>query len=516
MSTPLLLASHAEGRWLAAGGGAELVSAVNGETVALMPREAVNAGAMLRYGREVGGTALRKLTLAERGKLLRKLADVLSARKEELYELSYATGATRNDSAFDIEGGLGVLFSYASKAKALPESHVLIDGDREVISKGNFAGQHIFTPLQGVAVHINAYNFPVWGMLEKLAPTLLAGMPAIVKPGTVTAWPTAAAFRIMIESGVLPEGAVQLLLGSTGDMFDHLDAQDCVAFTGSAATAAKLRTHPNVIRESVRFNAEQDSLNCSILGTDATASTPEFDLFIKEVVREMTQKAGQKCTAIRRVLVPAALIDEVEKALVSRLARTTVGDPRAEGVRMGALAGRSQRKDVLDNIAKLKAEARVVSGDAPLALQGADANKGAFVAPTLLRCDAPATAKLVHEVEAFGPVSTLMPYSDAAQAAEIARAGKGSLVMSLFTHDPQVVREVILQAASSHGRMLIVDRDSAADSTGHGAALPHLLHGGPGRAGGGEELGGLAGAKRYMQRTAIQAAPVTLDAMAGF
>jgi oxepin-CoA hydrolase/3-oxo-5,6-dehydrosuberyl-CoA semialdehyde dehydrogenase len=512
---PIALASYAQDRWLTAGGGDELVSAVDSSVVALMPRPA-DVGEILDHARRVGARALHHLTFQQRGKLLRALADALSARKEELYELSYATGATRPDSAFDIEGGIGTLYVYASKAKTLPDSRILADGPREAISKGNFAGQHILTPLAGAAVHINAYNFPVWGMLEKLGPTLLAGMPAIVKPASVGSFVTAAAFRIMIEADVLPAGALQLLLGSPGDLLDRLDGQDAVAFTGSAATAATLKARTNIVREAVRFTAEQDSLNASILGPDAMPGSPECDVFVKEVVREMTQKSGQKCTSIRRALVPAAILDAAEAAIAARLAKIVVGNPRAEGVRMGALAGQQQRDDVRANIARLKGEARVVSGEAGIDLLDADEAKGAFMAPTLLRCDTPISATLIHEVEAFGPVSTLMPYDGIDEAVEIARAGKGSLVCSLFSHDLATVAELVLGAASTHGRMMIVDRDSAADSTGHGAALPHLLHGGPGRAGGGEELGGFIGMKHYMQRTAIQAAPATLDTIERF
>ena len=510
MTNPIALASYAQDRWLTPGGGAELVSAVDSSTVALMPPP-TDVSEMLHHARGIGAPGLHRLTFQQRGKLLRALADALSARKEELYELSYATGATRPDSAFDIEGGIGTLYVYASKAKTLPDSRILADGAREAISKGNFAGQHILTPLIGAAVHINAYNFPVWGMLEKLGPTLLAGMPAIVKPAQVGAFLTAAAFRIMVEADVLPAGAVQLLLGTPDDLLDQLDGQDAVAFTGSAKTAAALKARPNIVREAVRFTAEQDSLNASILGPDAVPGTPEFDLFVKEVVREMTQKAGQKCTAIRRALVPAAIVDAAEAAIADRLGKIVVGNPRAEGVRMGALAGQQQRDDVRANLARLTSEARIVSGGAGVNLLDADEAKGAFIAPTLLRCDNPSGATLVHEIEAFGPVATLMPYDAIDEAVALARAGKGSLVCSLFSHDPSTVGEVVLGAASSHGRMMIVDRDSAADATGHGAALPHLLHGGPGRAGGGEELGGFVGMKHYMQRTAIQGAPATLD-----
>jgi oxepin-CoA hydrolase/3-oxo-5,6-dehydrosuberyl-CoA semialdehyde dehydrogenase len=513
MTQPLALASYWEDRWQNAGRGEELHSAVDSSVVALMPGEAADTEAMLEHAQRVGGHALRSMTFQQRGQLLRALADALSARKEELFELSYATGATRSDSAVDIDGGIGTLFVYASKAKTLPAAHILVDGAREAISKGNFAGQHIMTPLHGAAIHINAYNFPVWGMLEKLAPTLLAGVPAIVKPARVGSYLTAAAFRIMIESGALPPGSVQLLMGSAGDLLDRLGGQDIVAFTGSADTAAKLKARSNIIGEAVRFSAEQDSLNASVLGPDAEPGSPEFDLFVKEVVREMTQKAGQKCTAIRRALVPVALLDAVETAITGRLARMAIGNPRNESVRMGALAGQEQRADVRATIARLNGEVRIVSdGEAPN-LVDADGDKGAFVAPTLLRCETPLTSTLVHEVEAFGPVCTLMPYSDIEQAAAISRAGKGSLVCSIFSHDATAIGDFVVAAASSHGRMLIVDRESAADSTGHGAALPHLVHGGPGRAGGGAELGGLSGMGHYMQRTALQAAPATLDAL---
>ncbi len=513
MSNVISLSSYAADHWLPAGGATELVSAIDGSVVATMPASA-DAAAMLDHARRIGGPALRAMTFQQRGKILRALADALTARKDELYALSHLTGATRGDNMFDIDGGIGTLFVYASKAKALPDAHVMLDGGREAISKGNFAGQHILAPLNGVAVHINAYNFPVWGMLEKLAPTLLAGMPIIVKPATVGAYLAEAAFRIMIESGALPLGAVQLLLGSTGDLLDQLDCQDSVAFTGSAVTASRLKTRPAIIANTVRFAAEQDSLNASVLGTDATPDSPEFDLFIKEAVREMTQKAGQKCTAIRRIMVPETLLDAAQSAIVSRLGKTTVGDPRQEATRMGALAGLAQREDVAANVALLMAEAAVVTGGEALDLGGA-LSGGAFFAPTLLRCENPGSAQAVHAIEAFGPVSTIMPYADLAEAVSLANAGKGSLVMSVFSHDPAFVTGLVSGSSIFHGRMMIVDRDSAADATGHGAALPHLQHGGPGRAGGGAELGGFIGMMPYLQRTALQAAPVTLDLLAG-
>jgi oxepin-CoA hydrolase/3-oxo-5,6-dehydrosuberyl-CoA semialdehyde dehydrogenase len=405
------------------------------------------------------------------------------------------------------------MLSFSSKGRReLPDAHVLLDGQLEGLSKqGTFVGQHIYTPLQGAAVHINAFNFPVWGMLEKLAPTLLAGVPAIVKPASATSYLAEAAFRIMIESGVLPAGAAQLIVGGVGDLFDHLTGQDMVSFTGSASTALKLRTHPVVMRESVRFVAEQDSLNASLLGPDAAPETPEFDLFIKEVATEMTVKAGQKCTAIRRAMAPAQYLDAVESALAERLAKTRVGDPRAEDTRMGALVSVAQCEDVRARIAELEAAgARIVSGD-PKAEPPVPG--GAFMPPVLLRIDDPWAASAVHDVEPFGPVSTIMPYRDMDDAIALANRGMGSLVVSLFTHSPEAAREFVQGAAAYHGRMLIIDRTNAAESTGHGSPLPVLVHGGPGRAGGSEEMGGIRGVKHYMQRTALQSSPAIIAAI---
>lgn len=513
MTNVIDLSCYSGDRWLPAGGGNGLVSAIDGATVATMPAVA-NVGEMIHHAREVGGPALRAMTFQQRGKLLRALADALTSRKDELYALSYFTGATQSDSAFDIEGGIGALFVYSSKAKGLPDARVMLDGGRETISKGDFLGQHILAPMTGVAVHINAYNFPVWGMLEKLAPTLLAGMPAIVKPATVGAYLTQAAFRIMIESGVLPPGAIQLLLGDTGELLDLLGGQDSVAFTGSAATANRLKVQPNVIRNTVRFASEQDSLNASILGPDARNDTPEFELFVKEVAREMTQKAGQKCTAIRRILVPSGLLDAVQDALVARLAKMTVGDPREQTTRLGALAGQGQRDDVIANIERLKADAEVVVGGHIPQLSNTLSN-GAFFEATLLRCDKPLAAESAHAVEAFGPVSTLMPYANVDEAIAVANAGQGSLALSLFSHDRGTIGQIVAGVAPFHGRIMIVDRDNAQFATGHGTALPHLQHGGPGRAGGGAELGGLIGMMPYMQRSAIQADAATLEAIEG-
>ncbi|HEY3811731.1 MAG TPA: phenylacetic acid degradation bifunctional protein PaaZ [Caulobacteraceae bacterium] len=514
---PLKLMNYAQDTWHGAAGGlAEARSAVTGETVAELGSQGLDFGAMARHARKVGGPALRAMTFHQRAHALKALAQAVMDRKEELYDLSAETGATRTDGWIDIEGGAGTLFAYSSRGRReLPNDRILVDGAPEILSKkGGFVGQHVFTPLQGVAVHINAFNFPVWGMLEKLGPTLLAGVPAIVKPASATAYLTEACFRIMIEAGVLPAGAIQLVVGSTGDLLDHLTCQDVVSFTGSAYTAEKLQANPVMARESVRFIAERDSLNATVLGPDCTPDTPEFDLFIKEVAREMTVKAGQKCTAIRRAFVPASLLDAAEEALKARLSKVVIGDPRVEGVTMGALVSQAQRKDVRDKVAELAGEARIVFGDpATVSTTGADAEKGAFLSPILLRCDEPWKGRAVHDVEAFGPVSTLMPYKDIDDAVALCNRGMGSLVMSLFTHDPQVASEVVLGSGAFHGRLLIADRDTAKESTGHGSPLPNLIHGGPGRAGGGEEMGGVRGVHHYMQRTALQGSPRMLTAV---
>ncbi|HET9812836.1 MAG TPA: phenylacetic acid degradation bifunctional protein PaaZ, partial [Sphingomicrobium sp.] len=512
MKTPQLL-NYERDRWIAGDGAVELVSAIDGAPVALTGSGGLDFGGMLNHARGVGGPALRKLTFHERARMLKALGLAIMARKEELYELSYSTGATRKDGWIDIEGGVGTLFSFSSKGRReLPDAHMLLDGALEPLSKeGTFVGQHVYTSLQGAAVHINAFNFPVWGMLEKLAPTLLAGVPAIVKPASATAYLTEAAFKIMIEANVLPAGAIQLIVGGVGDLFDHLIGQDVVSFTGSAHTALKLRTHPTVIRESVRFVAEQDSLNASLLGPDAAPGTPEFDLFVREVATEMTVKAGQKCTAIRRAMAPAQYLDAVEQALAERLARTRVGDPRAEDTRMGALVSLSQRDDVRQRIAELEAAgARIVAGDPDAE---APVPGGAFLPPVLLRADDPWGTAAVHDCEPFGPVSTIMPYTDIADAIALANRGKGSLVLSMFSHSPEAARELVEGAASHHGRMLVLNRDNAAESTGHGSPLPVLVHGGPGRAGGSEEMGGVRGVKHYMQRTALQSTPAMIAAI---
>ncbi|PZO55389.1 MAG: phenylacetic acid degradation bifunctional protein PaaZ [Alphaproteobacteria bacterium] len=510
---PITLQNYAEGKWIAGSGGmAELRSAINGDVVALTSSQGLDFSAMLNFACNHGGPALRALTFHDRAKLLKALAEALTARKEELYELSYNTGATRADSWIDIDGGIGTFAVYQGKGRReLPNERILIDGALEALSRnGTFQGLHVYTSLQGAAVHINAFNFPVWGMLEKLAPTFLAGVPAIVKPASATSYLTEAAVRIMLEANVLPKGALQLIVGSTGDLFDHLTCQDVVSFTGSAQTAAKLKSHPVIQRESVRFVAEQDSLNASVLGPDVTPDAPEFDLFVKEVAREMTAKAGQKCTAIRRALVPAGLLDAVQDALIARLEKTTPGDPRDEATRMGALVSISQREDVRAKVAELARDASIVFGDPKASPVN---EKGAFISPVLLRCDRPWEARAVHDVEAFGPVSTLVPYKDGADVIALANRGKGSLVMSVFTHDTTFARDVVLGSGAYHGRLAFIDRDSVKESTGHGSPMPHMIHGGPGRAGGGEELGGIRGVTHYMQRSALQGNPRVLSAV---
>ncbi|MFT3729007.1 MAG: phenylacetic acid degradation bifunctional protein PaaZ [Terricaulis sp.] len=514
---PITLQNYAEGKWVAgAGGTVELRSAVNGEVVALTSSQGLDFGAMMRFARERGGPALRALTFHQRAGLLKALADALMAKKDALYELSYHTGATKADSSIDIDGGIGTFAVYQGKGRReLPNDRILIDGAVEALSRGGtFQGLHVYTSRQGVAVHINAFNFPVWGMLEKLAPTLLAGLPAIVKPASATSYLTEAAVRVMLDANVLPDGALQLICGATGDLFDHLTAQDVVSFTGSADTAQKLRMHPVIAREGVRFIAEQDSLNAAVLGHDASADSPEFDLFVREVVKEMTVKAGQKCTAIRRALVPAKLIAAAEQAIVARLTKVKTGDPRDETTTMGALVSQSQRADVRAKIEAIARDGRIVFGD-PNAEMGDE--KGAFISPVLIRCDDPWKATAVHDVEAFGPVAALMPYStkdsDAGDAIALANRGKGSLVMSVFTHDDVFASEMVLGCGAFHGRIAVIDRHSAKESTGHGSPMPHLVHGGPGRAGGGEEMGGVRGVKHYMQRTALQGHPSVLSAI---
>ena len=509
------LGSFAAGKWIGPASGARTIhSAVSGEVIAQAGNDALDFQEMLDFAKNVGGPALRAMTFHDRARKLKALAQYINDHKQPLYNLSFMTGATQADNLIDIDGGVGTLHVFASKGRReMPDGHVYMDGETEQLSRnGTFLGQHICTPLQGVAVHINAFNFPVWGMLEKLAPTLLAGVPAIVKPATATSYVTEACFRLMIESGIFPEGSFQLITGSTGDLLGRLTCQDVVSFTGSAQTAFALRSAPHILRNSIRFVAEQDSLNASILGPDAVKGTPEFDLFIKEIHREMTVKAGQKCTAIRRIIAPEGQIQAVSEALSERLANTQIGDPTLETTQMGALVSNAQRTDVLEKTAIIGAEAVRVFGD-PDNFDFNGPENGAFLPPMLFHCQDPDGADKIHSTEAFGPISTLMGYRDLDHAIDLANRGMGSLVASVITHDPAVARQVALKAGAFHGRLYFNDRVSMKESTGHGSPLPHMVHGGPGRAGGGEEMGGVRGVMHYMQRTAIQGSPDMISAI---
>jgi len=513
-----VLPSYTGGQWRTPSGeGAPLLDAVTGEEVARVSSEGIDMAAALDYGRAVGGPALRELTFHERAALLKSLGSYLREHRDDLYELSARTGATRYDARFDVDGGIGVLASYASKGRrALPNDTVYIDGDVEPLGKeGSFVGQHICTPLRGVAVQINAFNFPVWGPLEKLAPAFIAGVPSLIKPASQTAYLTARLVELIVDSGLLPEGSIQLICGGVADLLDHLSEQDLVSFTGSAATAQRLRAHPAVVANAVRFNAEADSLNLSILGPDAAPGTAEFDLFLSQLVTEMTVKAGQKCTAIRRAFVPDGWLADLAAAAHDRLAKVVVGNPSSPAVRMGALASLQQREEVRRSLQVLLAAGKLVHGDPQrVEVLDADAERGAFLAPILLQADDPGKAA-PHEVEAFGPVSTLLPYTSAQQVVALAARGRGSLVGSVVTGDADFAREVVLGVAPWHGRLLVLDTDDAQESTGHGSPLPTLVHGGPGRAGGGEEMGGIRSVLHHMQRTAVQASPKTLSAVTG-
>ncbi|HEV2932415.1 MAG TPA: phenylacetic acid degradation bifunctional protein PaaZ [Streptosporangiaceae bacterium] len=512
------LRSYVRGAWIdPADEGRPVLDAVTGEEVARVSSAGIDFGAALDYGRATGGPALRELTFHQRAALLKSLGMALREHRQELYALSARTGATLGDSKFDIDGGIGVLLSYASKAKReLPNDVLLAEGAVEPLGKGGaFVGQHILTPLRGVAVQINAFNFPVWGPLEKFAPAFIAGVPSLVKPATQTAYLTAALVELMAGSGLLPPGSLQLICGSASGLLDHLGEQDLVSFTGSAATARQLRAHPAIAERSIRFNAEADSLNCSILGPDAVPGTPEFDLYVRQLVTEMTVKAGQKCTAIRRAFVPVALAGEVAEAARDRLAKVVVGSPAEESVQMGALASLEQREEVRRSVKALLSAGRLVFGDPDhVDVVGASAERGAFIAPLLLHSDDPGRPE-PHQVEAFGPVSTVMGYRDSADVIELAARGLGSLAGSVVTGDAAFARDVVLGLAPWHGRILVLDHDDAAESTGHGSPLPVLVHGGPGRAGGGEEMGGMRGVLHHMQRTAVQASPRVLSAVTG-
>ncbi len=506
------LASFLSGTWQSGRGRSCLIHhAISGEALWEVTSEGLDMAAARQFAIEKGAPALRAMTFIERAAMLKAVAKHLLSEKERFYALSTQTGATRADSWVDIEGGIGTLFTYASLgSRELPDDTLWPEDELIPLSKeGGFAARHVLTSKSGVAVHINAFNFPCWGMLEKLAPTWLGGMPAIIKPATATAQLTQAMVKSIVDSGLVPEGAISLICGSAGDLLDHLDSQDVVTFTGSAATGQMLRVQPNIVAKSIPFTMEADSLNCCVLGEDVTPDQPEFALFIREVVREMTTKAGQKCTAIRRIIVPQALVNAVSDVLVARLQKVVVGDPAQEGVKMGALVNAEQRADVQEKVNILLAagcEIRL-GGQADLSAAGA------FFPPTLLYCPQPDETPAVHATEAFGPVATLMPAQNQRHALQLACAGGGSLAGTLVTADPQIARQFITDAARTHGRIQILNEESAKESTGHGSPLPQLLHGGPGRAGGGEELGGLRAVKHYMQRTAVQGSPTMLAAI---
>lgn len=507
------LKNYAEGRWQAHhGDGVAQHHAITGELIGTASSEGLDYEAMAHYARTVGGKALRKMTFYERGYMLKKLALYLTEIKKKYYAISYQSGATKRDSWVDIDGGIGTLFSYASLRRQMGNQRFYVDGDTAKIStNGTFVGQHIMSPKQGVVVHINAFNFPIWGMLEKLSANLLAGVPAIVKPSEMTSYLTQAMVEDIIASGIVPEGAIQLDCGRGHGILDKLTAQDLITFTGSAQTGRMLKSMPHIIEQAIPFNMEADSLNAAILGEDAAPGTPTFDLFIKEVRREMTTKAGQKCTAIRRIIVPEKYLEDTQIALGKSLAKTTLGDPAQEGVRMGALVNRSQMDVVRNRVLELAKNTPIVSGSLDqFDVLGADKSKGAFVPPILMLNDNPMQKLDSHEVECFGPVSTLMPYQDFDQAIELAKMGKGSLVSTIATSDVDTATQYAVEASAYHGRILVLNEESAPESTGHGSPMPQLMHGGPGRAGGGEELGGMGSVKHYLQRTALQGHPSML------
>lgn len=510
------LENFVNGHWVKGDGdGQVLYNAVNGDAIALASSKGLDFESMLLYGREVGNPALRKMSFHERGRMLRALALHLNNQKEKFYAISYQTGATKADSWIDIEGGIGNLFANASLRRKFTDDFFCLDGESHSLSKSNsFMAQHILVPKEGVAVHINAFNFPVWGMLEKIAVNLLAGMPAIVKPATVTSYLTMAVVKEIVASGILPAGALQLICGSAVNLLDHVSSQDVVTFTGSASTGLLLKSNATILRESVPFTMEADSLNCIVLGEDVAPGMPEWDIFIKEVKKEMTVKAGQKCTAIRRIFVPENKLEDTRKAIAAALAQTVIGNPLNEKVRMGSLAGQVQRQEVRAQVQQLLAVSQLVYGSLDsVELTDADAIKGSFVSPLLLLNDTPFATEASHSIEAFGPVSTLMPYKNTDDAIALSKKGKGSLCSSIVTASNAIARAYVLGAATHHGRILVLNNDCARESTGHGSPLPLLVHGGPGRAGGGEEMGGVRGVKHYMQRVAVQGSPSTITAI---
>ncbi|MCW3073469.1 MAG: enoyl-CoA hydratase [Flaviaesturariibacter sp.] len=510
------LENYITGSWVSGDGDGQLLyNAVTGDPIFSATTKGLDFAGILDYGRTIGNAALRKMTFHERGRMLKALAMHLMAQKEKIYAISYLSGATKADSWIDIEGGIGNLFANASLRRKFPDLPYCTDGEPIGLSKGGtFMAHHLLVPKEGVAVHINAYNFPVWGMLEKCAVNWLAGVPAVVKPASITSYITEAVVKEIVASGILPEGALQLLCGSAGDMLDHVTAQDVVTFTGSKTTGLMLKSHPNILEQSVPFNMEADSLNCIVLGNDVTPDMPEWDLFIKEIRKEMTVKAGQKCTAVRRIFAPANVLEDVYIALGKALAQTAIGNPLNDKVRMGSLASQGQRDEVKGNIQKLLASSQIVYGSLDsIEVIDADAVKGAFMSPILLLNNDPFGNENVHDIECFGPVSTLMPYTKLDEAIALAKKGKGSLCCSIVTADDKLATEFVVNAATHHGRILVLNRDCAKESTGHGSPLPMLIHGGPGRAGGGEEMGGMRGVKHYMQRVAVQGSPTTITAI---
>ena len=497
------------------GDGQLLYNAYTGVPIAKASTKGIDFAPVLNYARTKGNPALRKMSFHERGLMLRALALYLREHLPAFYNTSYLTGATKSDSWVDIEGGIGNLFSYASLRRKFSDDSFCLDGENHVLGKANtFIGQHLLIPKEGVAIHINAFNFPVWGMLEKIAVNLLEGVPAVVKPATFTSFLTEAVFKKIIESGILPDGALQLVCGSAGNLLDHVNSQDVVTFTGSAATGHLLKSGKQILAENVPFTMEADSLNCIVLGEDVTPGMPEWELFIKEVRREMTTKCGQKCTAIRRIFVPENKLEDVQIALGKALAQTVIGNPTNEKVKMGSLAGEKQRLEVKEQVQKLLASSQIIYGSLDsVSLVDADAQNGAFMSPLLLLNEQPLSSLGVHEIEAFGPVSTLMPYHSAEEAIHLSKMGKGSLVSTIVTADKKIAKKYVLEAGTHHGRILVLDQRCAGESTGHGSPLPLLVHGGPGRAGGGEEMGGIRGVKHYMQRVAIQGSPDMLTAI---
>lgn len=510
------LENYITGQWITGDGdGQTLYNAVTGQSVASATTKGIDFAAALNYARKTGNPALRNMTFHERGRMLKALALHLRQHLDEFYTISYQTGATKADSWVDIEGGIGNLFSYASLRRKFPDEPFCLDGEGHQLGKeGTFMAQHFLVPKEGVAVHINAFNFPVWGMLEKIAVNLLAGVPAIVKPATLTSYLTEAVVKRIAASGILPGGALQLICGSAGNLLDHVTYQDVVTFTGSATTGLQLKANKNILAENVPFTMEADSLNCMVLGDDVTPGMPEWDLFIKEVRKEMTTKAGQKCTAVRRIFVPASKLEDVYIDLGKSLAQTIIGNPLDGRVRMGSLAGQTQRDEVKQQVQKLLSSSQVMYGSLDsVDVLDADAQTGAFISPLLLLNQKPQYSAEVHEVEAFGPVATIMPYTTMEEAVYLSKMGKGSLCSTIVTADEKNARHYVLGAGTHHGRILILNNDCAKESTGHGSPLPMLVHGGPGRAGGSEEMGGIRGVKHYMQRVAVQGSPTMITAV---